>query len=96
MVIWPLCCLIYVHVCTVRAGVLPWYILYVTLLYCCCLIQDNATPVWVAAHNGHVEALSVLVSSGADFNAAEKVSYRNILACKITVYDVTEWSNTTV
>ena len=52
-----------------------WYILYVTLLYCCYLIQDKATPVYVAAQNGHVEALSVLISSGADCNAADKVSY---------------------
>ena len=50
-----------------------WYILYVTLLYCCYLIQDKATPVFVAAQNGHVEALSVLISTGADVNAASKV-----------------------
>ena len=33
------------------------------------------TPVYVAAQNGHVEALSVLISTGADFNAANEVSY---------------------
>ena len=52
-----------------------WYILYVTLLYCFCLIQDKATPVYIAAQNGHVEALSVLISADADCNAADKVSY---------------------
>ena len=52
-----------------------WYILYVTLLYCCYLIQDKATPVYVAAQKGHVEALSLLISEGADINAADKVSY---------------------
>ena len=30
---------------------------------------------FAAAANGHVEALSVLISAGADFNAADKVSY---------------------
>ena len=52
-----------------------WYILYVTLLYCCYLIQNKETPVYVAAFNGHVEALSLLISAGADINAANKVSY---------------------
>ena len=51
-----------------------WYILYVTLLYCCYLIQDKATPVSVAAAYGHVEALSVLISAGGNVNAANKVS----------------------
>ena len=51
-----------------------WYILYVTLLYCCYLIQDKGTPVYVAAQNGHVEALSVLISAGGNVNAANKVS----------------------
>ena len=51
-----------------------WYILYVTLLYCCYLIQDKATPVWVAALNGHVGALNVLIRAKADVNAADEVS----------------------
>ena len=77
-----LCCLIYVH--AIRAGVLPW-LLVLLLSY----IQDKFTPVYVAAQEGHVEALSLLISAGADINAANKVSY-NILARKITVYDVTK------
>ena len=44
------------------------------MLYCCYLIQDKTTPVYVAAENGHVEAVSVLISAGADFNAANMVS----------------------
>ena len=40
----------------------------------------------MAAQEGHVEALSVLISAGADFNAADKVSYSNILP--ITVYTI--------
>ena len=52
-----------------------WDILYVTLLYCCYLIQDKTTPVFVAAEKGHIEALSVLISAGADVNTARKVSY---------------------
>ena len=51
-----------------------WYILYVTLLYCCYLIQDKATPVWVAALNGHVGALEALIKAKADVNAADVVS----------------------
>ena len=48
--------------------------MYVTLLYCYYLIQDKGTPVCVAAQNGHVEALSVLISAGGNVNAADKVS----------------------
>ena len=51
-----------------------WDILYVTLLYCCYLIQDKTTPVFVAAQNGHVEALSLLISAGGNVNTADKVS----------------------
>ena len=51
-----------------------WYILYVTLLYSCYLIQNKQTPVWVAASNGHVGALNVLIRAKADVNVAEVVS----------------------
>ena len=51
-----------------------WYILYVTLLYCCYLIQSKETPVWKAAFNGHVGALNVLIRAKADVNAADEVS----------------------
>ena len=50
-----------------------WYILYVTLLYCCYLIQSKETPVWTAAFDGHVGALNVLIRAKADVNAASEV-----------------------
>ena len=36
------------------------------------------TPVYMAAQNGHVEALSVLISAGANVNAATIVSYSKL------------------
>ena len=51
-----------------------WYILYVTLLYCCYLVQNKQTPVYAAAFNGDVGALNVLIRAKADVNAATVVS----------------------
>ena len=34
------------------------------------LLQDGTTPVYVAAQNGHIEALDVLIRAGADVTAA--------------------------
>ena len=51
---------------------LPW--LLVTLLYYCYLIQSKETPVWIAAINGHVGALNVLIKAKADVNTANVVS----------------------
>ena len=51
-----------------------WYILHVTLLCCCYLIQDKETPVYVAAFYGHVGALNVLIRAKADVNTANVVS----------------------
>ena len=54
-----------------------WYILYVTLtetVVLCYLIQYNQTPVWIAASNGDVGALDVLVKAKADVNVADLVS----------------------
>ena len=48
--------------------------LYVTLFYCFYLIQYKETPVWVAALNGHVGALDVLIRAKADVNAFNLVS----------------------
>ena len=36
------------------------------------LLQDGATPVYIAAENGHVEALDVLIRAGADVKAATR------------------------
>ena len=37
-------------------------------------MQNKFTPVFVAAANGHAGVLSALISTGADFNAANVVS----------------------
>ena len=37
-------------------------------------MQDKRTPVWVAARNGHVGALNVLIKAKADVNAVDVVS----------------------
>ena len=66
-------------VCTVLPDLLPW--VHITLCFCyltCTCMQDKMTPVFMAAQNGHVEALSLLISAGADVNLARKVSYSNI------------------
>ena len=68
---------LHVHVCILLELVCYlgyWYILYVTLLYCCYLIQNKQTPVWVAALYDNVGALNVLIRAKADVNAAEVVS----------------------
>ena len=58
-----------------QADVLP---LVTSTLLCCCkccyLIQYKQTPVWIAACNGHVGALDVLVRAKADVNVADLVS----------------------
>ena len=51
---------------------------------CCCYltctcIQNGATPVYMAAKNGHFGALKVLISAGAELNAADVVSMRQFL-----------------
>ena len=38
------------------------------------LLQDGATPVFIAAQNGHIEALDVLIRAGGDVKAARTVS----------------------
>ena len=69
------------YICTciyhIRAGVLPWLLVHIVCYTVVLLlsVQDKATPVYIAAQTGHVEALSVLISAGADCNAADKVSY---------------------
>ena len=67
-----------------------WYILYVTLLYCCYLIQYKQTPVWIAACNGRFGALNVLVSAKADVNVADLVSFIFNL---YNVHEIILWYN---
>ncbi len=38
------------------------------------LSQDGTTPVYMAAENGHTEALRVLIGAGGDLNKAIEVS----------------------
>ena len=38
------------------------------------LLQNGATPVYVAAQYGHIEALDVLIRAGGDVKAAMTVS----------------------
>jgi len=42
----------------------------------CIYLQDGWTPLHQAAHNGHIEVVRHLLSSGADVNKATKVSVR--------------------
>ena len=56
-----------------------WYMVTAGTCMCCCYlactcIQDNATPVYMAAKNGHVGALKALISAGAELNTADVVS----------------------
>jgi len=37
--------------------------------------QDNRSAAWWAAHNGHTDALRLLIEAGADVNAVDKVRY---------------------
>ena len=53
---------------------------------------------YVAAQNGHVEALSLLISAGADCNAADKVSYSkyfskqdNSVTCHMQRFALFKW-----
>ena len=47
-------------------------------LYCWYLIQAEYTPVWIAAHNGNVDLLNMLIDAGGDVNIANVVSLYTI------------------
>ena len=39
-----------------------------------CTVQNQWTPLHLAAQNGHVEVVETLIKSGADISVVEKVS----------------------
>ena len=44
-----------------------------TLVDCFVFVQDGTTPIYMAAQDGHVDTVRVLVESKADVNAADSV-----------------------
>ena len=63
---------IFYIVCTVTMVISTGYT--VLLLSSRTCMQNKTTPVYKAAQQGHVEALSTLISAGANFNSANVVS----------------------
>ena len=51
---------------------------------------------FIAAQYEHVEALSVLISAGADLNAANKVSYSNTLAITVSMMSLRVFQHNSV
>ena len=43
-------------------------------LICCCVIQNDRTPLYWASFSGHTEIVAMLLKFGADFNSCSKVS----------------------
>ena len=61
-------------VCT---DVLPWLLVQICAIvisHVHVYIQNGATPVYIAAQQGHVGALKALISAGANINTAKMVS----------------------
>ena len=53
-------------------------------MYCPCLkafliIQDNITPVYIAAQHGHVSALQVLLYAGADLSTRDVIEWSPLM-----------------
>ena len=48
--------------------------------------QDGATPLWLAAQNGHTETAQLLISAGADVNQAVDKGSNAFIYCS------TKWS----
>jgi ankyrin repeat protein len=42
--------------------------------------KDGATPIYVAAQNGHTDAMKELIAAGCDINVAAKVKQKTRLA----------------
>ena len=59
-----------------------------TFNYCTkfvCIVQNGYTPLHVAVHNGHVEVIETLISSGGDINVVGKVRAQLITVLSLCV-----------
>ena len=68
-----------------------WRTSLLTVLFVCiygavCIYQDGATPLYVAAQEGHEVVVSALLAAGADKNLQDKVSF-NAAATAAADYD---------
>ena len=43
-------------------------------LICCCVMQNDRTPLYLASFRGHTEIVAMLLKFGADFNSCHTVS----------------------
>ncbi len=57
-------------------------------------VQDGTTALYVAAQNGHVRAVKVLIAAKAQVNIQQKVRF-NVCLPKI-IWMCTEWSHSIV
>ena len=47
--------------------------------------QSGQTPLWAAAHDGHIEAVKELISAGCDMNLVETVKQMTRLALALAL-----------
>lgn len=44
------------------------------------ILQDQATPLWIASQMGHTSVVKELLSSGADVDAIREVKKNNLIS----------------